>query len=251
MSELTIHQPNEVATQREPTMLEIIREVASSPTADLSKLEKLLELQERVEARQAKTAYQQAMKAAQEEMEPVRRDGQNDSNRSRYARLETIDRAIRPIYTKHGFCLSFGSEEPRKAGAVRVTCKCLHIGGHAEPFELEADLDMTGPGGKANKTGVQGLGSSVSYLRRYLTLMIFNIQLTNEDNDGQRERGYITPGQVDQIHDICCECGMDKDPAAMSKFLGLMGVKTLSEIPAPSFRVAMNLLEGKRRQSSR
>ncbi len=175
---------------REPiTIMEIVRDIASNPQADVGKLEKILDLQERFEKNQARVAFNRAMKNAQEEMDPVRRDAKNESNHSRYARLETIDAAIRPIYTRHGFCLSF-SEVPavRHAENVRLRCNAHHAEGHTEPYELEAPPDIMGPQGKATKTGVQGMGSTVSYLRRYLKLMIFDIALTNEDNDGQRRR---------------------------------------------------------------
>lgn len=248
MNDITIHQPNEIATQREPTMLDIIREVASSPNADLGKLEKLLELQERVEARQAKTAYQKAMKACQEECPVVVRDAKNESNHSRYARLETVNQKIRPVIAKHGFSMTFSTGVPRDPKAVRIICRVLHEAGHWEEHEMEGDLDTQGAQGKSNKTSIQGLGSTVSYLRRYLTLLIFNVVIANEDNDGQKT-GFITEQQAQAIVTLLAQCYTDpRDaPKVEAGFCSYMKVKTISEIHALDFQKSISILESKKR----
>lgn len=248
MNEVTIHNGSQIATQREPTMLEIIREVASSPNADLSKLEKLLELQERVEARQARVAYAEAMQACQGELRPIVRDAKNESNKSRYARLETVNQAIAATIAKHGFSVSFGTGAAIGAEAVRVVATVRHIAGHSEVHELEAALDMRGPQGSANKTSVQGLGSSVSYLRRYLLLMIFNLTLVNEDNDGQKT-GFITEQQAQSIVTLLAQCYTDPKDAAKVEagFLSYMKAKAVGEIHAIDFVKATQILESKKR----
>jgi hypothetical protein len=102
---------------------------------------------------------------------------------------------LRPIYTRNGFCLSFNSE-PVEGPNVRVICGVSHDAGHSKTFQLEAALDMAGPQGKANKTPLHGLGSSVSYLRRYLTCMIFHVVFANDDNDGQRPSRARSPARI-------------------------------------------------------
>ncbi len=48
---------------------------------------------------------------------------------------------------------------------------------------------LSGNQGKTNKTGIQAVGSSVSYLRRYLLTMAFNIVLADDpDDDGEAVR---------------------------------------------------------------
>jgi len=89
------------------SMMEFIQRAATDPSVDVGKLEKLMALAERMEARQAERAFDDAMAAAQEEMTPVRTDAANKSTSSRYATFAALDRAIRPTYTKHGFSVSF------------------------------------------------------------------------------------------------------------------------------------------------
>ena len=54
--------------------------------------------------------FNTAMAQAQGEMVAVKRDLSNPHTRSRYASYEALDNAARPIYSRHGFALSFGTE---------------------------------------------------------------------------------------------------------------------------------------------
>jgi hypothetical protein len=122
-----------------------------------------------------------------EEQEPVVRDAKNPHIGNKYARLETIDAALRPIYSKHGFSVRYGSE-PAADGRLHITCTVAHAAGHSETLGLSAPLDALGTGGRASKTGVQAVGSSVTYLRRYLLTMAFNVVTTDDDDDGEASR---------------------------------------------------------------
>lgn len=184
---MTAMEPNQqlqtvAAPREENSVLSIIERVAQNPDADLDKLERLLQMQERFMSKQAEMSFNRAMKEAQDQMPAIFRDAENSHTHSRYARLESIDAKIRPIYTSHGFSLSFNSEP--LPGSVRVICEVSHIDGHSRKYQLDGGLDTAGAKGTSNKTEIQGMGSTVSYLRRYLTAMIFNLVLTNEDDDG-------------------------------------------------------------------
>ena len=165
-------------------LIAMIATAAQTSSIDIDKLKELMVMRRDILAQEAEIAFNVALNAAQAEISPVTKDGQNPHAHSRYATLEKVDREIRPIYTKHGFSLTFNTGTPAQAGAVHVICEVRHSAGHKKEYFLEGDLDTSGAQGKSNKTSIQGLGSSVSYLRRYLTLMIFNVTLTNEDNDG-------------------------------------------------------------------
>jgi hypothetical protein len=144
-------------------------------------------MQERVLRHQARHAYNAAMARVAEEQEPVVRDAKNPHIGNKYAKLETIDAALRPIYSKHGFSIRYGSE-PTVDGRLHITCTVAHAGGHSETLGLSAPLDAMGTGGRASKTGVQAVGSSVTYLRRYLLTMAFNVVTTDDDDDGEASR---------------------------------------------------------------
>lgn len=165
-------------------VMAIVERMAMNPNVDPDKLERLLDMQERIIAKNAEAAFNRAMVRAQSEMRPVVRDADNTHTSSRYAKLETIDRNIRPIYTGAGFALSFGTAECPAQGSIRVTCDVSHNEGHTKHYWADMPLDMSGINGKPNKTAIHAHGSTMSYAQRYLTQLIFNITLANEDDDG-------------------------------------------------------------------
>lgn len=168
----------------------IIR-AARDESIDIAKLQALLDMQRRVEQDRSIRMFNTAMAGAQAEMLPVARDAVNTHTKSRYARLATIDAQMRPIYTHHGFSVRYGSQPCPREGWSRITITVAHSGGHWEENYLDAPPDSEGQKGTANKTAIQGIGSSVSYLRRYLLCMAFNIVLSDDidpDDDGNSGR---------------------------------------------------------------
>ncbi|WP_163557539.1 ERF family protein [Halomonas sp. NO4] len=174
---------------RNSSVLHIIERAATDPNVDIDKMERLLQMQEKILAEQAHIAFHQAMNRAQEEMRPVVRDAENNQTHSRYTRLETIDRSIRPIYTRHGFSLSFGTGDCPYEGYIRVTCDVAHVDGHIDHKKVDMPLDTQGFKGNQNKTATHAHGSTMSYARRYLTLLIFNLAMADEDDDGNAAGG--------------------------------------------------------------
>lgn len=150
---------------------------------DLSKLDQLLDLQIKWDREQARKAYDEAMAACQAAMPSVYKDKYNEQTKSWYASLESVAKSAQPIYTRHGFSLSFNTGESKYPHHVLITCKCSHKAGHSEPFEYDQPLDDAGIGGNKNKTPTHARGSAISYGRRYLTMMVFNLA-TSDDDDG-------------------------------------------------------------------
>ncbi len=173
-----------------PSLLNIIARALHDGT-DIDKLERLLQMQERLIADDRRLAFHAAMAACQAEMEPVARGAYNPQTQSRYAALPAIDKAIRPVYTRHGFALTFGTGTPSTPGYINVTCRVSHSAGHVEEYQLEGHPDTTGTRGQVNKTELHGLGSTISYLRRYLTVLVFNIAILTDDDDGNAGGGRI------------------------------------------------------------
>lgn len=214
------------------TLFSVVGMAARDPNVDVAKLETLLRIQRELIADDARLQFVRAMAAAQGEMVPIVRDAPNDQTNSRYARLETIDGLIRPVYIRHGFCLSFNSA-PIEGTDTRILCDVAHAGGHIKPYQLDAPLDTSGPRGAPNKTPLHGLGSTVSYLRRYLTCMIFNVILKNEDDDGNRRRPQPRgEPQTDELYALLAECSADAAAVAVNerKFLDMMGMAALQSM---------------------
>ncbi|MGI9502702.1 MAG: ERF family protein, partial [Geminicoccaceae bacterium] len=152
-----IETPSVPAEIEEPVsestaIIQVIERAALNPAIDVEKMERLLSLQERILDREAEQSFNVAMKAAQEEMPQVLRDAKNASTSSRYARLETIAKAINPVVTKHGFSMSFGTDDSPLENHYRVTCKVSHVDGHSRDYHADVPADLTGMKGNQNKT---------------------------------------------------------------------------------------------------
>lgn len=173
------------AAPAEPSLLNIIAAASRDDRVDIGKLTALIELQERVAARDAQAAYAEAMAAVAAELEPVKKDAKNPTYQRMYATLDAIDNALRPIYGRHGFSVSYGSE-PAPPGHITITCTLAHRAGHSKTERMTAPLDLQ-QGGRG-RTAVQAVGSTISYLRRYLITMAFNVSMAGEDDDGETTR---------------------------------------------------------------
>lgn len=177
-------------------MIQVIERAALNPDVDIDKMERLLDMQERIFSKNAEMEYNRAMSEVQKETPRIKREAENSQTISKYAKLEDINKQLTPIYTAHGFALSFGTDNSDKEGWVRTTCKVSHTAGHSRDFFVDLPIDDQGAKGSVNKTKVHGAGSTMSYSRRYLTVLIFNISLTDEDNDGNTGYNLIDAIQI-------------------------------------------------------
>jgi hypothetical protein len=244
MNAVVQHQDQLPGMPAPANLLEVIMRAASDPGVDAEKMDKLWHLHERISARQAEMAFNTAMNVCQAEIPAVLRNKINEEKNARYADLEQLDKVSRPIYTKHGFALSFGTADCPLPGHARQTCLVSHTGGYSRLYQADIPLDLTGPKGNPNKTGVQGFGSTMSYGQRYLTKLIFNIALTNEDNDGQRtgEAETISEEQIANIKALLTELGKDQ-----KAFLKWAKVDSLGQIAAGAYSETIKTLEAMRR----
>lgn len=162
--------------------LDLIERVAVDPTVSVERIEQMYDLMKRDRAAHAEREFASAMATAQAEIAPVAKNQRNTHTNSRYADLAAIADAVQPIYSKHGFSLTFQTEQP-DAASVTIIGDLLHASGHQRRLSISLPLDSAGSGGKVNKTILQATGSTVTYGRRYLTCMAFNIATADTDGN--------------------------------------------------------------------
>lgn len=152
--------------------------LARDPNVDVEKIERLIAMQERMVANRAKSAFDEAFASMQGVMPVVIEKGRTD--KTKYARLEDIQKTVRPTLQQFGFAISFQTEWP-ETGGVKVIGILTHKDGHQRTSEFMSVADKTG-----SKNDIQALGSAVSYGRRYTTLDLLNITTSEADDDGRR-----------------------------------------------------------------
>jgi len=156
-------------------LLSVIERVAMSDNADITKLEKMLDMQERVQNKQAQQSFTSDMAAMQGDMPRVIETSQ--AHNSTYAKLEDINDTIRPVLQRHGFAVTFNVEQ-NDLQTVKVTAILSHREGHTQTSSIVLPIDVSG-----KKNPVQAIGSSISYGKRYACCALLNIS-TGEDNNG-------------------------------------------------------------------
>lgn len=233
---------NAVAVQEPQDMVSQIVRLARDPSVDADKLERLVKMQRELMKDEATRAFYESMANVQAIIAPIVKKDRGE--KSPYAKLERIEKEIRPIYTKEGFSITYGAGTATVEGEIKVVAKLLHKMGHSESYELQGALDMAGPKGGANKTAIQGLGSSVSYLRRYLLTLIFNLILEGEDNDGNKQKkqqeDFITQDQEDLIEQYLNALEINKE-----KFLLAYKINALHEMGQIPFNHAIETFKAR------
>jgi hypothetical protein len=236
--------PSELIEQQQPANPLAILAAAVERGCDPDSLGKLLALQERYEANQARQAYAVAMHACQAEMPRVVRDKKNTQTGSRYGSLEQVQRQAQPIYSKHGFSLSYGEADCPREGAKRTICDLRHTGGHCERYHLDLSTDGIGP--KGNPIGgmnkIQGEISTTSYGQRRLLCMIFNITICDEDDDGQAG-SYVTEEQS-----ITLQQWLEQTGTNLEAFLKWGSAESLAKFPASKYDDAIRFFQKKAKQ---
>ena len=224
-------------------VLNMIERAARDPAVDIDKLRQLMELRDRTEARQAERDFAAAMTSAQSEMGRIRTDANNPQTRSKYATYAAVDREIRPVYTRHGFSLSFDTEEGAAADHVRVVCY-VQAHGHTRRYHIDMPSDGKGAKGGDVMTKTHAAGSAVSYGRRYLAMMIFNLAI-GEDDDGNAadDTGEtINQAQLAELVALADDVGADKE-----KFCRYMKAESFAAIRVKDFSRAKQALNSKRK----
>lgn len=165
----------------------VIERLAANPSVDVAKLERIIELQERILRHTAEAAFNVSFAAMQPEIPVIieRKDG--DGGKWTYAPLEDIVQPLRPVLAKHGFSLSHQTEWP-DANTVKVIGILMHRDGHSRRSEFQSAADKSG-----SKNAIQALGSSVAYGKRYTTKDLLCIVTRHEDDDGASSEKHKQP----------------------------------------------------------
>lgn len=235
----------EEQTQPAPSdpMVSMIERVVMDPNSDLAKLEKMLEMKERLEDRDARRAFDRAMAEAKAAMPTIVKDGTVDYENTKGERtyfkhetLEGIARVVDPILSRFG--LSYRYRSHQENGQLFVTCVVAHRDGYSEETTLQGSPD-TGAG----KNNYQAVGSAATYLQRYTLKLALGLSAA-KDTDGvppAQGRSPVNEGQLMTLRDLIAETGTDE-----AKFLTAFKAESLEHFPAAQFNRAKAMLEKKR-----
>jgi len=207
----------------------------------------ILDAQERILDRQARQDFAVAMADCQAEMPQILKTEYNKQTSSNFESLDGLNKAIIPVYTKNGFSVSFGTGDcpiPVEKGDtpwLRVTADVSHRGGWEKQYHYDLPYDIAGIKGSVNKTKIHASGSTLSYGKRYLLKLIFNLITTDDvDNDAQQEVEYIDDKQLGILRDL-----MSSTDTAEETFSSVCKVDSMDLLPSSKYEQAHGLLTEK------
>ena len=117
-----------------------------------------------------------ALVAAQAEIENASKNAKNDHFRNRYADLAEVLNTVRPVFAKNGIAII---QSPTLDGnVVSVETMLMHSSG-----EWLSDSCST----PVSKNDAQGIGSAITYMRRYSLAAFAGV--AQEDDDGNGATG--------------------------------------------------------------
>lgn len=207
--------------------VQMIERVAQMPDVRMDVLQGLVAMRNDELRRVAEQKFNEAMALAQADMGRVAADKNNSQTKSRYASYAALDRVLRPVYTKHGFSLSFDTGEAPGPEIVRVLCYVSH-GGFTRTYKADMPADGKGAKGGDVMTKTHAAGSAFSYGARYLLKMIFNVAVGEDDDDGNAAGAgeTITEDQASALQAMLMEHDIP-----LAKFFKVMKIEKLSDLP--------------------
>lgn len=180
-------------------LVAMVERLATRQDVDVEKLQALLTIQERILGKRAETAFSAAMSKAQAEMRRIAADSNNPQTRSQYASYGAIDRVLRPIYTEHGFSISFDTGESPREDFVRMLAIVAHKDGFSRTYHADIPADGKGAKGGDVMTKTHAFGAATTYGMRYLLKMVFNVAIGEDDTDGNTEEDQKPSQALDRV----------------------------------------------------
>lgn len=237
---LVIHQEPNPLAGTPAYMLQL----AVEQGADLAKLEKLMDLQERWEATEARKAFLQAMAAFKASAPDILKNKhvsfQTQKGKTDYwhATLDNVVDSISAAMSPCGLSFSWDIDD---GAQIRVTCIVSHVLGHEKRVSMSAPPDDSG-----GKNFIQQKKSTVTYLERATLLAATGLAEKGQDDDGESAvgAGLITDSQAADLKALAEEVNAD-----IAKFLRYMGAAEIGAIKSKDYNRAVSALEKKRKAS--
>ena len=129
-----------------------------------------------------------ALSVAQAEINPAEKNATNPHLKNKYANISAIYDAVREVLPRHGLCV-VQTMLPTDGTRAHVRTTLAHKSGQWFASECVMPLDRQG--------GAQGMGSAITYARRYSLSAILGV-VADEDDDGNGAQGRNNKSQIEK-----------------------------------------------------
>jgi len=185
--------------------------------------------------REERATFQAALRRIQDNLKEIRKRGRNDDTHSDYVKEIDIDREINQQLQTEGMTLSFEprvSERPEMVLIVGL----LSLGAYTREYPLEMPADGKGPKGGGVMSRTHATGSAITYAKRYLKGMIFNLSYAGKDDAGQSRVTFRPAHDQQAIFDAISSRSRAKPFLLVAKSIKGKGVSYMENNPIWHYR---------------
>ncbi len=172
----------------------------------------------------------------QKQLKRIPKRGWNDSTKSWFAKPEDVDKEIQVKMQDEGMSLSFEPEPNDQPNMVTIV-GILSQGAYSRRYPLPMPCDGQGAKGGGVMTRTHATGSAITYAKRYLKDMIFDLGFREKDDDGNQAGNQRAISEKEEATLMEWEESLKQAP-------DLASLKTLF---ADAYKFAKNLGDGPRR----
>jgi len=207
MTQLVIEGAKEFEKQQDAllvaaTPIELLR-IAVTQNADLDRLQKLMDMQERWERNEARKLFVDAMSKFKAESIVILKDKVNKQYDSKYVSLGNLVSTVTPYLSKHG--LSARWDINQKDG-INVSCIITHAAGHSESVSISFPPDKSG-----SKNPIQEIKSAITYAKACTFESACGLASTDANVDDDGNGASATNGELaEQVEWIKNACNIDE-----------------------------------------
>jgi len=219
--------------------------IAVNQNADLEKLSKLMDLQERWGKNEARKKYIKAMAAFKANPPKIVKDmhvkykTSKGETEYKHADLAKVATSIGMALSEHGLSAAWKTDQDKSQ--ISVTCTITHVDGHSESTTLSAGADTSG-----GKNNIQAIGSTITYLQRYTLLTMTGLAAMGEDDDGQNSEPVeiISDDMQLTLATIASDAHVDE-----KKFCQYFGITSFDKLPLNRYGEAVAMIQKKLAQT--
>ena len=165
-------------------MIQRALEAAIQKGEGLEVVDRILAHQRAMIEYQDKVDLNAALRRIQDELKKIPKRGENRETNSKFAKEEDIDDALEGLLKRERMTLSFEPRISERPECVVIVGILSLNGAFTKEYPLEMPADGKGAKGGGVMSRTHATGSAITYGKRYLKNMIFDLRFT--DDDGNR-----------------------------------------------------------------
>jgi hypothetical protein len=207
-------------------------------------VEKLLALKWEQEMRDARKEFNAELSNFQNEVPSIKKNSTAEVTTKsggkysyKYAKLDEIERTIKPLLIHRGFSYSWDSKL-LDGNTIEMTCHLRHRNGH----EISSSATSIIPDSIATMNAVQIPASVRTYLERGTLIQVLGLTTADDDTDGLNgDMSFVAPKELQVLKVKFKKADMSE--LQVKKFFEYMDVESLEEIRHADFALACNALD--------